>query len=133
MARIWHRLAALAALFIGVMAVVAGAPVLLGRHPGWHVIGWVPAYNLTMGFISALVTSVLLWLGRPVARVLALLTLLAHAGVLVFLVMAQGDTVATDTLRAMVTRIMVWVGILVLLVAQHRADARQEKHLVSAA
>ena len=64
---------------------------------------------------------------------LALLTLLAHAGVLVFLVMAQGDTVATDTLRAMVTRIMVWVGILVLLVAQHRADARQEKHLVSAA
>ena len=65
MARIWTRLAALAALFIGVMAVVAGAPVLLGRHPGWHVIGWVPAYNLTMGFISALVTSVLLWLGRP--------------------------------------------------------------------
>ena len=64
---------------------------------------------------------------------LALLTLLAHAGGLVFLVMAQGDTVATDTLRAMVTRIMVWVGILVLLVAQHRADARQEKHLVSAA
>lgn len=133
MARIWTRLAALAALFIGVMAVVAGAPVLLGRHPGWHVIGWVPAYNLTMGFVSALVTSVLLWLGRPVARVLAVLTLLAHAGVLVFLVMAQGDTVATDTLRAMVTRIMVWVGILVLLVAQHRADARQEKHLVSAA
>lgn len=133
MARIWTRLAALAALFIGVMAVVAGAPVLLGRHPGWHVIGWVPAYNLTMGFISALVTSVLLWLGRPVARVLALLTLLAHAGVLVFLVMAQGDTVATDTLRAMVTRIMVWVGILVLLVAQHRADARQEKSLVNAA
>lgn len=133
MARIWHRLAALAALFIGVMAVVAGAPVLLGRHPGWHVIGWVPAYNLTMGFISALVTSVLLWLGRPLGRVLAVLTLLAHTGVLVFLVTVQGDTVATDTLRAMVTRILVWVGILVLLGVQHLVDARREKSLVNAA
>ncbi len=124
MSRVFERVAALAAFIIGAMAVFAGAPVLLGRNPGWHVIGWVPYYNTAMGLISAVVTAVLLWLGRRLGRVLAVVTLAAHSAVLLWLATVQGATVASDTLRAMAFRVVVWALVVGLIVLQRRRDAR---------
>lgn len=125
MSRIWQRLAAIAAFGIGFMAVFAGAPVLLGRNPGWRVIGWVPYYNVVLGVVSVVVTAVLLWLGRPLGRILAVATLVLHTSVLIILLTIKRDTVAPDTVEAMTIRVVVWVVVVGLIIVQHFVDGRR--------
>ena len=57
----FHRLAAGMAFVIGAMAVFAGGQVLLGQLPDYYVIDWLPIYNLTLGLVSALFASVVIW------------------------------------------------------------------------
>lgn len=122
MTRIWERSAALLALYIGVMAVYAGIQPLLGRKMAYLVINWLPLYNYTAGLLT-IVVAVLLWLGRPWARWAAAATLAAHGVVMGILAIGYAGTVAPDSLRAMVTRLAVWLVVLVLIVVQVRRDA----------
>lgn len=124
MNRVRTRIAAVLAFIIGAMAIGAGGSVLLGREPGYYVIGWLPGYNFAAGVLSALVTAVLIWRRSRCARPAALLTFAAHMLVMLILLAAYRDVVARDSIVAMTVRILVWLVILGLLWGQGRRDRR---------
>lgn len=111
MNKLTARIAAILAFIIGAMAIFAGGQVLLGKPPGYYVIDWLPVYNFSMGVISAFISAVLIWKRHRLARTAALVTLGAHALVMVILQTAYADVVAPDSLQAMTLRIIVWVVI----------------------
>jgi hypothetical protein len=119
----WNsKIASILAFIIGAMAVFAGGKVLLGQLPDYYVISWLPVYNFAMGAISLLAASVLIWKGHRWAKPLALGTLAAHSIVMLVLVTAYGDVVASDSLRAMTIRIVVWGVISLLLFVRKKDD-----------
>jgi ABC-type enterobactin transport system permease subunit len=109
------KVASILALIIGVMAVVAGGGVLLGRDPGYSVIGWLPIYNVAAGAFTALITAILIWRRHRLAVPFTATTLGLHVVVMLFLLTAYRGTAASQSLVAMAIRIAVWVGILALL------------------
>jgi hypothetical protein len=115
-----NRLAAVLALVIGAMAVFAGGQVLLGELPDYYVIDWLPIYNLTLGVVSALFASVVIWRNSRLALPTSIAILGLHAVVMLLLVTAYRQVVAADSLRAMSIRLVVWTIILILLIASRR-------------
>lgn len=119
-----NRIAGVLALAIGAMAIVAGGQVLLGKDPGYHVIDWVPVYNVGMGVVSALAASVLLWSGHRWALAISAGTLTLHGLVMAILLAGYNGVVASESIRAMTIRIVVWSVIAGLaLVAMRRQVA----------
>jgi hypothetical protein len=124
MTRHLHRIAAGLAVGIGVMAIAAGGQVMLGRTPGYYVIGWLPAYNFALGALTVFPTAVLIWNKSRWGLPAAVATLGAHAGVLVILLTAYRQVVAPASAGAMSFRLAVWLVILALMLsAKHRARA----------
>lgn len=108
--------AALLAALMGAMAIGAGGTVLLlGRDPGYTVIEGLPYYNVGAGGLSLLVTSVLIWRRHAWAMPLAVATFVAHSAVLGALLTALRDTVASESITAMVIRAVSWAVILGLM------------------
>lgn len=122
MNRILSKIAAVLAFIIGAMAIFAGGQVLLGKDPGYYVIGWLPVYNFTAGLLTVAVTAVLIWRGSRYALPAAVITLAAHVLVMVILQTAYRGVVAVDSIRAMTIRIVVWLVILGLMLVQRRKD-----------
>ena len=114
------KIAAALASIIGVMAIFAGGQVLRGQLPDYYVINWLPVYNFIAGLVSALVVAVLIWRESRYALPAAALMFTAHAAVMLVLLIAFGDVVAPDSIRAMTIRLVVWLIILVLLFLQSR-------------
>jgi hypothetical protein len=106
------------------MAIGAGGSVLLGRDPGYYVINWLPVYNVAAGMATVLVTAVLIWRGSKYALPAALVTFGAHALVMITLQAAYRDVVAADSIVAMTVRMVAWLVILGLMLAQGRRDRR---------
>jgi len=115
-----HRLAAGVAFVIGAMAVFAGGQVLLGQVPDYYVIGWLPIYNLTLGVVSALFASVVIWRAGRLALPTATAIFGLHAVVMLILLTGYRQVVAVDSLRAMTVRLVAWAVILILLLAARR-------------
>ena len=116
----FNRLAAGLAFVIGAMAVIAGGQVVLGLLPDYYVIGWLPIYNLTLGLVSALFASVVIWRNSRLALPSALTVLGLHALVMSILLTAYRHVVAVDSLRAMTVRLAVWMIIPILLLVARR-------------
>lgn len=114
--------AAVLAAIIGLMAVVAGAQVLLGRDPGYYVIGWLPVYNFILGLVSLFGAGILLARRSRFAFVVSGLVFGAHAFVMVMLQTIYRDVVALDSIVAMSIRLIVWGVILGLVFAARRKD-----------
>ncbi|MDI9547134.1 MAG: hypothetical protein QM346_05980 [Chloroflexota bacterium] len=115
-----NKIASILALIIGVMAVFAGGGVMLGRDPGYSVVGWLPIYNFAAGVFTTLVTAILIWRRHWLAAPVASATLGLHAVVMLILVAAYRGAVAPQSLVAMAIRIAVWLAILALLWGRHR-------------
>jgi hypothetical protein len=115
-----HRLAAGVAFVIGVMAVFAGGQVILGQLPDYYVIDWLPVYNLTLGIVSSLFASVVIWRASRLALPTATAIFGLHAVVMLILLIAYRQVVAGDSLRAMTVRLVAWTVILILLLAARR-------------
>jgi hypothetical protein len=116
----WNKVASALALVIGGMAVVAGGQVLLGSDPGYPVINWVPVYNYTVGILTVLVSSVLLWKGHRMALGVTIATLGLHTLVMLLLQTSYREIVAMESLRAMTIRLTAWLIILGLMLLQSR-------------
>jgi len=116
----FNRLAAVLAFVIGVMAVFAGGQVLLGQLPNYYVVDWLPIYNLTLGLVSALFASVVIWRASRLALPTATAIFGLHAVVMLILLTAYRQVVAVDSLRAMTIRLVAWTVILILLLAARR-------------
>lgn len=110
------------AVLMGALAVVAGGQVLLGRDPGYTVIGWLPVYNVIAGLAALLIAAPLIWCNSAYIQPVALLLLFAHTIVMAILLASYRDQVAFQSLVAMTIRLIAWVVILFLLRVQARRD-----------
>jgi uncharacterized membrane protein len=114
------KIAAILAWVIGAMAIVAGGQVLLGREPGYSVIGWLPVYNFSVGLVTFLFTAILLWRKSRYAMPAVIATFSLHTLVMIILQLGFRQVVATESIFAMTIRMVVWVIIIVLLLAETR-------------
>ena len=117
------KIASIIALYIGVMAVFAGGQVvLLNKAMSYHVIPWLPVYNLIFGLLTVFITTILLWRNSrfSVAAVIASIT--SHSAVMIILQTSYRDLVAPDSIRAMAIRLATWFIILILVVVQTRKN-----------
>lgn len=108
------------ALVIGAMAVFTGGQVVLGEIPDYYVIAWLPIYNLTLGVVSVVFASVVIWKDSRLALPTASAILGLHAFVMLLLLTAYRQVVAPDSLRAMAIRLSAWTVILILLLVARR-------------
>lgn len=122
---ILNKIASVLALVIGAMAIFAGGRVLLGNDPGYYVINWLPLYNYTMGILTLFITATLIWMNGRFAMPAAIGTFGLHAIVMLILQTAYSGVVASDSIQAMTLRLVVWVIILGLMVAQARGQSQK--------
>ena len=107
------RLPAILGMIMGFLSIMAGSKVLLGiSSPNYIVLHWLVIYNVTLGVVSVF-TGVGLWRLRPWAISLAGLIAASHAFVLVVLIVffMSGNSVAHQSILAMLFRTTVWLGI----------------------
>ena len=110
---ILKKIAATLALFLGTLSIFAGSKVLLGIDTkDYTILTWLVSYNVTFGFISVL-TAYLIWKKMEMAKNLTLFILTMHFLVFVYLKFFS-DTVAQESIKAMLFRISVWIIITVL-------------------
>ena len=109
-----NQIASILAFIIGLMSIAAGGKAMQGWNPGYSVLTWLPAYNFVMG-ILALVPAVLIWINHRYAMITSIATFGIHAIVLLILFTAFRNTVAYQSLAAMMFRIITWVAILTLM------------------
>lgn len=122
MNKMLNRIAAALALLVGMLGVFAGGQVLLGRPPGWNVIGWLPVFNFAVGALAVLIVAPLIWRGSRYAAPVVLLTFAANGGALFVLLLAFRDVVARESLIAMTIRLTIWAMILLLMFLQLRRN-----------
>jgi hypothetical protein len=118
------KTAAVITFIIGAMAIFAGGQVLLGKIQDYYVIDWLPVYNLIVGLISAFFTAIIIWIGSKIALLAAIATFASHTMVMLVLLTAYRDVVASESIKAMIVRIAVWLIILALMIVQARKDKR---------
>jgi hypothetical protein len=114
------KIAAILAWVIGAMAIVAGGQVLMGRDPGYYVINWLPVYNFAIGLATFFLTAILIWRKSRYAMPAVIATFSLHTLVMIILQLGFRQVVATESIFAMTIRMVVWVIIIVLLLAEAR-------------
>ncbi|MCP4139243.1 MAG: hypothetical protein GY755_02945 [Chloroflexi bacterium] len=115
------KTATILAFVIGVMAIIAGARVvLLNKGMPYFVIGWLPVYNLILGVLSVFPIAFLIWKKSRFALPLSIATLVSHSLVMIILLFAFMDVVSGFSLGAMLLRIIIWGIILRLLLLQKK-------------
>lgn len=100
---------------LGLMSVVVGSLTLLGvKQHGYLVLGWLVAYNVALGVPSVFVGGGILkrcwW--SPKAAVAIFTSHFAVLGVVVAL--WATSSAASESMRAMVFRSVLWAGIAVV-------------------
>jgi hypothetical protein len=119
---IYRKIAAVLAFIIGAMAIFAGGQVLLGKVMDYYVIDWLPIYNFSAGLVSSFITAILIWKGSKYAMSAAISTFAIHGTVMLVLQIAYREVVASDSIKAMTVRLVVWLIILSLMIVQVRIN-----------
>ncbi len=122
MKSIYRKIAAVLAFIIGAMAIFAGGQVLLGKVMDYFVIDWLPIYNFTVGLISSFFTAIVIWKDSKLALIASAGTFAVHGVVMLILQTAYREVVASDSIKAMTVRIIIWLVILSLIIVQGRKD-----------
>jgi len=107
-------IAAILAFLTGIMSILAGGKVIRGWEPGWSIISWLPVYNFVMGILT-LIPAILIWINHRYALAASIIVFGIHTAVFLTLVVAFRNTVAHQSLAAMVFRLATWLLILMLL------------------
>ncbi|HDD62524.1 MAG: hypothetical protein DRI65_08760 [Chloroflexota bacterium] len=128
MSSTYRKIAAALAFIIGAMAIFAGGQVLLGKIMDYYVVDWLPIYNFIAGLISSFITAILIWKGNKYSLQAAIGTFASHGIVMTILQTSYRDLVASDSIKAMTVRMVVWLIILVLMIIQVRQDKKGEIH-----
>ncbi len=116
------KTAAILALLIGIMSVFAGTKVLIGvEGKSYTVLNCLVVYNVVFGVISIL-TSVLIWINHNWFKKIIIFILSAHFLVLLYLQFFN-DSVAKESIKAMIFRVSIWSLILVLTLLQPKSKS----------
>ncbi|MCK5633757.1 MAG: hypothetical protein KAI06_01665 [Anaerolineales bacterium] len=129
MTSIFRKIAAALAFIIGAMAIFAGSQVMLGKIMDYYVIDWLPIYNFVLGLMAAFITAILIWKGSKFALPAAIGTFASHGIVMLILQTVYRDVVASDSIKAMTVRLVVWLIILTLMIIQDRKDKQQHHNI----
>jgi len=106
-------IAAVLALFIGMMSVLAGSMVLLSIDTkDYNILSWLVSYNVILGIIS-IFAAYLIWKGKEKRKNIILFILVMHSSVFIILKYFS-DTAALQSVNAMIFRISIWVLIALL-------------------
>jgi len=110
--RLTQRTVAVAAVMFGIVTIAAGVRVLAGSDPGYTVFRPLLIFNTVMG-VAYLAAGLIAWrsidLGTFAAAVVFVLNFVV-LGIIGYLNATGGD-VAVDSVRAMIFRTAVWLGI----------------------
>ncbi len=110
---ILKKIAATLALFIGLISVFAGSKVLLGIDTkDYNILTWLVSYNVIFGVIS-IFTAYLIWKGKKTGKNLTLFILSMHFTIFIILKFFS-DTVASESVKAMLFRTSIWALIIIL-------------------
>ncbi len=113
MVKISKKTAALLALFIGLMSVFAGSKVLFGIDTkDYNILNWLVIYNVILGLIS-IYAAYLIWRDNEKSKNLTLFILTMHFMVFIYLKFFS-DTVALESIKAMIFRTGIWIIIALL-------------------
>jgi len=121
-----YRIASAVALIVGLLSIKEGGSVLLGlTTKTYHVLTWLVVYNVTLGFVS-LAAGIGLWTQRTWSSILAVVILILHGLIFLFLFMLFefGKEVAFVSVMAMLFRTIVWLVIYSLLMWNGRKKNR---------
>ena len=120
------KTATILSFIIGALAVFIGIRVVfLGQEMFYYVIDWLPVYNLVLGLLTLLITTILIWKNSPIALPASIATLVSHSAVTLFLLIAYIDTVSIFSLVSMLVRLIFWVIILRLLLIQKKENQNE--------
>lgn len=107
------KIAALLALFIGLMSVFAGSKVLLGIvTKDYTVITWLVTYNIFFG-LTSIITAYFLWRKNKWGLVMMWFILIAHFVVFIYLKFIS-DLAANESKMAMLFRVSIWLIIVMM-------------------
>jgi len=110
---IFNKIAAVLALFIGLMSVFAGSKVLLGIDTkDYNVLTWLVSYNVVFGFLSIFAVY-LIWKAKEKSKYLTLFILTMHFLVFNYLIFFSNNA-AAESIKAMIFRTSIWILIVVL-------------------
>jgi hypothetical protein len=126
MDNILNKLASILAFIIGGMAVFSGGKTLLGMPPGWKVLNWLPLYNYTAGILTVFLVAVLIWVSSRLAWPAVIGMFSLHALVMLILQTSFSDMVAAESIQAMTIRLVTWMVILGLMLAQSRLSKKEQ-------
>lgn len=111
-----NKISGVLAFILGIMSVIAGSRVLFGfNSPDYDVLSWLVVYNVIMGIVSIIV-SLLIWRRNNLNIKAAILVTGSHAAILLTLVTIYSNTVAPESISAMIFRVSIWAIISLLLV-----------------
>jgi hypothetical protein len=110
---IFNKIAAVLALFLGLMSVLAGSMVLLGIDTKeYNILTWLVSYNVIFGVIS-IFAAYLIWRENKKSKYLNLFILAMHF-MIFFILRFFSSNVASESIKAMVFRTSIWVLIILL-------------------
>ena len=113
--KILKKIAAVLALFIGVMSVFAGSKVLLGIDAkDYNTLTWLIVYNVIMGAVS-LYAAFLIWKSDYRANNIITIILVLHLLVLLYLNFIS-ENAAHESKMAMVFRTVIWLVITIIYI-----------------
>jgi len=113
--KILKKIAAILALFIGIMSVFAGSKVLLGIDTkDYTILTWLVIYNVIMGAVS-LYAAFLIWKSDYRANNMITIILVLHLLVLLYLKFIS-ESAAHESKMAMVFRTVIWLVITILYI-----------------
>ena len=111
--KLFNKIAAVLALFIGLMSVFAGSKVLLGIDTkDYNVLTWLVSYNVVFGVLS-IFAAYLIWKAKEKSKNLTLFILTMHFLIFIYLKFFS-NTVASESIKAMIFRTSIWILIVVL-------------------
>jgi hypothetical protein len=109
----FKKIAAVLALFIGLMSVFSGSRVLLGMDTKeYNILIWLVYYNVIYGVISVF-AAFLIWKDKEKNKALTLYILASHFIVFIILKFFSSSA-ASESISAMIFRISIWTLIVVL-------------------
>lgn len=118
--------ASVLAFFIGLMSVFAGSKVLLGIDvKDYDILVWLVSYNVVFGTIS-IFTAYLIWQETSKSKILSLFILASHFSVFIYLKFLSGAA-ASESVKAMIFRISIWVLIVALIVLTPKYNGRKKR------
>ncbi len=124
--KILKKIAAFLALFIGLMSVFSGSKVLLGIDTkDYTILTWLISYNVIFGIIS-IFTAYLIWRDNEKSKSLILFILAMHFIVFVYLKYFS-ETVASESIKAMIFRTSIWILIAILSIIIPKYFNKQQK------